>query len=124
MKMFLTRMWMKKMPTADPIFNVNDIIYLRESAALGFLEAMKIGEVRSNANDSAWVYGITTKITGARAPSKFGDRINLAPTATMYFTEDELVTVCDALTLSEENLKRQLASIQLQKNSLCPSDGT
>ena len=107
------------MPTTNPIFNVNDVVYLRESAALGFLEALKIGEIRSSSDDSAWLYGMAVKTTGIQVPAQFGDRIGLAPEAVLYFTEDELVTVCDALILSEENLKRQLASIQLQKSSLC-----
>ena len=107
------------MPTTNPIFNVDDVVYLRESAALGFLEALKIGEIRSSADNYVWLYGIAAKTSGVQVPAQFGDRINLAPEATLYFTEEELVTVCDALTLSEENLKRQLASIQLQKSSLC-----
>ena len=49
-------------------------------------------------------------------------RVNVPPLE--EFTEDELIVLCDALTLAEANAKRQLLNIQLQKDALCPTTTT
>lgn len=101
-----------------PLYKNNDVVYLKESAALGFLEAVRISSVyRTN---SEWLYTVYAGRMGAVAPSHFGDRISLTGANILSFTEDEFVNECEALTLSQANLQRQLDSIKAQKDSKYP----
>ena len=108
--------------TSMPTYDIGDIIYLRESAALGFLEAVKISGIMLGPN--GWVYAIAAKAGQPTAQSTFGDRITAVQGMVLYFSEDEFVTVCDAQLLVEANLTAQLNRIQAQRASQCPDAGT
>jgi len=108
---------------SNPLYKINDVVYLKESAALGFLEPMKISGIVSGAT-SKWLYIIEAKIKNPAPVAHFGDRIGHVADTNLYFTEDELIVLCDALTLAEANAKRQLLNIQLQKDALCPTTTT
>ena len=102
-----------------PLYKNNDVVYLKESAALGFLEAVRIsGVARIN---STWLYTVYAGRMGAIAPSHFGDRISLTEANILNFTEDEFVNECEALTLSEANLQNQYDKVKAQKESKYPS---
>ena len=101
-----------------PIYSPGDIVYLRESAALGFLEAVQISGLMYGPN--GWLYTIKAKAGQPTAPSHFGDRITAVQGMILYFSEDEFVTVCDAQALVEANLQLQLDRIKLQRASQCP----
>lgn len=105
-------------PSTDtPLYDRGDIVYLRESAALGFLEAVQISGVMRGPN--GWLYAIVAKAGQPMAPSHFGDRITAVQGMILYFSEDEFVTVCDAQLLVEANLQTQLSRIQAQRAALC-----
>lgn len=104
------------MPTT-PVYDIGDIVYLRESAALGFLEPVKISGV--SLSRQGWIYAIEAKAGLPRAPSHFGDRITAVQGMILYFSEDEFVVQCDAMALVEANLEAQLTRIQLQRASVC-----
>ena len=107
-----------------PLFNIGDIVYLRESAALGYLEAVRISGITKTR--VGWIYTVSARTPGPIAVAHHGDRINSVAGSVLYFTESEFVLVCDALDLAEANVKRQLDKIQAQKASLCvePTSGT
>lgn len=101
-----------------PTYAEGDTAYLKESAALGFLEAVTIsGIVRQRGK---WAYTIRVGHSNPTAPRYYGDRTSLVNAQTIYFTEDELISLCDALTLAEENAQRILDQLQAQRASLCP----
>lgn len=102
-----------------PAYEEGDSVYLKESAALGFLEAVTIsGIVRQRGK---WVYAILTGRSNPIAPRYYGDRASLVNAQILYFTEDELIPVCDALVLAEANAQRVLERLQAQRASICPS---
>jgi hypothetical protein len=87
-------------------FRIDDVVYLRSSAQIGFLEAYKISGIFQLRNDR-YVYTIDIN---RRPPSAqtLGDHIDLKRIQTLYFTEDELLTFCEAETLVVQNLERRL----------------
>ncbi|MDB4490060.1 hypothetical protein N9045_00950 [bacterium] len=101
-----------------PLYNINDIVYLRESAALGFLEAVRVSGITRT--QSTWLYSVYAGRMGAVAPTHFGDRISLTEANFINFTEDEFISECEALSLSVANLQRQLDSVKAQKESKYP----
>ncbi len=100
-----------------PIYNVGDVVYLRESAALGFLEPVKINGMQEYRG--AWVYTIQATQPSPGYPASFGDRISLTNGGTLFFSENEFVDQCTALTLAESNATAKLAAIQAQKSRNC-----
>jgi hypothetical protein len=107
-----------------PLYDIEEVVYLKESAALGFLEAVRISGI-SRTKD-AWIYSVSARAPQPTAVSHHGDRINAVAGMILYFTENEFVPLCDALSLAEANAARQLAQIQAQRASICvePTAGT
>jgi len=101
-----------------PLYDIGAVVYLKESAAIGHLEAVIIsGATYSN---SKWMYTIRAGRAQPTAVPYYGDRISAVNAKTLYFTEDELIVLCDALDLAEANAQRALDRIQIQKANLCP----
>jgi len=100
-----------------PLYDVGDSVYLRESAAMGFLEGVIISGITRNRG--VWSYAVTMTQAGATAPGYYGDRASLTSNKTLYFTESEFVSKCDALSLAKANLQIQLDKIQAQIDSVC-----
>jgi hypothetical protein len=105
---------------SNPQYAINDVVYLRESAALGYIEAVRISGV-ANSNGS-WIYTVSSRISQPRHATVYGDRISFVNGATLYFTEDEFVTLCEALNLAEDCFTRALAAIQTQKATYCGTE--
>lgn len=105
------------MPISQPLYEEGDVVYLRESAALGFLEAVRIGGITHSSQ--GWLYVVESRVPQPRAAAHIGDRITAVHGKPLYFSESEFVTHCDALDLVEANLSTQLNRIQAQKASLC-----
>lgn len=103
---------------AAPIFSVNDQVYLKESAARGFLEGLVItGIVSTNAG---WRYTYAHPGQSPRPEGPlFGDRIVFKPTPVIYVAEDELVVLCDALDLARSYHTDRLAEINAMIAERC-----
>lgn len=102
---------------SQPLYEPGDIVYLRESAALGFLEAVQINGLMYGPN--GWLYTVRSKASQPMAFTHYGDRVSLVNGSVLYFSEDEFVTVCDAQVLVEANLQAQLDRIKAQRSSQC-----
>lgn len=100
-----------------PTYQEGDQVYLRESAALGFLEAVTISGIRRI--NGKWAYAIRAGMARPYAATTYGDRTSLVNGATLFFTESELISVCDALDLAIANAERVLERLQAQRNSIC-----
>jgi len=100
-----------------PKYNPGDVVYLRESAALGFLEPVKVSSMSFINN--VWVYTIQASASQPLAPSLYGDRTSLINGAVLYFTEDEMIDQCTALTLAEMRAQAVLLAIQTKKQKYC-----
>lgn len=103
--------------SATPLYKTGDTVYLKESAQIGFLEAVRISSVLTSTNDQ-WTY--TISFDGKLpTPPTFGERITHHSPRTLYFNESELITFCDAADLVESVLSQRLAEIQQQRAGRC-----
>ena len=100
-------------PATSPGYSISDVVYLRASAALGYLESYRVDGIVYDEITSAWKYRID--ITAAQgAGFTVGHTNDLRAERILYFTESELMTGCDAMTLVETNFTSRLARIQAQ----------
>lgn len=102
----------------QPAYAPGDVVYLRESAAMGHLEAVSINGL--SYNKGQWLYSIQARVGSPTAQSTFGDRTSAVNGQILQFTESELIVLCDALALAEANAQRTLDKIKAQRASLCP----
>lgn len=103
------------------MYDVGDVVYLKESAAIGSIESVRISGVHKH--NHGWLYTIESRISQPQHASVYGDRVSQVNAQVMLFTEEEFVTYCDALSLAETNALSILSKIQARR-SLCQSDGT
>ena len=103
---------------STPKYDVNQVVYLRESAALGHIEPVKISGMQRRGSD--WIYNIYAGTIGATNAAYYGDRRSLVNGSVLYFTEAEFVTEYEALMLTKANLEIQLEKINAQITSRYP----
>lgn len=101
---------------AENLYSPGDVVYLKESAAIGKIEAVRINQVVLN-NDG-WVYSIKDN-SSIGAPGSYSERRSLVSTQVPYFSEDEFVTVCEAYLLAETSVKALYDKIRAQRIALC-----
>lgn len=80
-----------------PTFAIDQILYLKESAALGFLEAIKIKNITYGR--SGWIYSVEFNPRQPTTAPHYGDSIFFQHRATVYFRENEFVTKSQALNI-------------------------
>lgn len=80
-------------------YNPGDVVYLRESAAIGQLEPVKISG--AHLINNGWLYTIAVRTSPP--DGALGDRRSAVSREVLYFSEDEFVTLHDALVLTEAN---------------------
>lgn len=102
---------------AQPLFSVGEMIYLKESAEAGFLEAYKVTSV-STSGDDQWVYSTTL---GPKLPTSgsFGEKITYRDPRTLYFNESELLSFCDAAVLARASLAQRIDELDDLIDSRC-----
>lgn len=105
------------MPTL-PNYSIGSTVYFKESAALGFLETAVIDSITQNKH-LEWIYTVVLPSSNPSVPAYGGDRKSFQSMGVLYFTESELIGRCEALTLVENYLERQLANIRTLKASSC-----
>ena len=102
-----------------PKYDINQIVYLRESAAIGHIEPVKISGMQKRGKD--WIYNVFAGTVGAVNAAYYGDRRSLINGSVLYFTEAEFVTEYEALKLTEANLEIQLSKVRSQISSRYPN---
>lgn len=107
-----------------PIYNQGDTVYLRDSAALGFLEAYIVKSI-VHRPDGLIHYYLSTHLKPPTANMTMGDRNTGRVLRQITFYESDLISYCEALVLAIENTEKQLASLQAQYViSGCAGEGT
>jgi hypothetical protein len=96
---------------AAPIYNIGSIVYLKESAALGFLEAYAVKEMAYQPN-GALIYTLVTSLKSPDANQTIGDRITGQTVLPIRFYESDLIEYTEAIDLCIANLQTQLAMLQ------------
>lgn len=97
---------------AAPAFKIGDVVYLVESAALGELEAYKIGGLKQ-VTAGTWVYQIYIE---QKPPTEqtVGDRIDLKEPRELFYEESEIFTLCEAIQTAINNLVIRINRTQFQ----------
>jgi len=98
-----------------PLYEIGQKLYLRESAALGYLEAVQITGITLGEH-SAWLYSYAQEV-GQQQGSTYGDRRSLVFGKIIYLDESELVDYCTALGLVKANLQARMNEIDRLFNS-------
>lgn len=97
-----------------PRYRIGDVVHSVESAALGELDAYKIGSIHQK-SPGVWVYQIYIE---KRSPDQqtVEDRIDLRTTWDLFYEESELTDVCSAVNLAINNIQARInrATNQLQ----------
>jgi len=106
------------MSIEPPLYDVKDTLYLKESAALGHLEAVTISGVTRGLN--GWTYTIYVN-SMQRPMNHLGSGVN---GAILQFSEAEFVDLGEALLLAEANAQRQLDSIRQRRISILGENPT
>ena len=93
---------------AAPLYSLGQSVYLKESAAVGFLETYKVGRILLNPQNNAWCYGFEITSRPPTAIPTVTDQVNLNYSGRhLYFDESELVTYCTALQLAQTYMQAQ-----------------
>lgn len=95
---------------AAPTYDIGEIVYLRESAGVGFLESYQIAMVSRSPDGLSWYYHFNIKTKQAVIMS-FGDRITKQVADQLVYTEAELITLCEAAPIVKTVLEQRLAQI-------------
>lgn len=99
-------------------YSPGDVVYLKESAAIGFLEPAKIHGAHLGQN--GWMYSVNNAIMFGGATER---RSNIN-TQTIYYTEDEFLLLGDALVLVEANAKAAYDRAKAQRQQFYPDNPT
>lgn len=102
---------------SNPAYEVNQVLYLKESAAIGFLEAVVINSVTSSPN--GWVYSWRSMGQPQQIQS-YGDRRSFGGAGkVLYLTEGELISKCDALALIRSTLQAKIDGVDRMIQNQC-----
>lgn len=101
-----------RVPT--PRFGINEIVYNRESALLGYLEAMRVEGVQYDPAVGRTFYYFTFKKTKLNNQT-VGDANDLRSDNTIKIIEEELLTYCEALDIKIIYLQNALAGALILK---------
>ena len=103
---------------AQPLYNIDDVVYLRASAKIGHLEAYKISSIHQ-ISPNKWVYKIDIAKRMPQ-PQTAIDRYDLrSHTVGLHFEESALMTYCDALAVVISNLERRLTAMRAKWTDQC-----
>lgn len=102
-------------------YSPGEVVYLRESAALGFLESVRISGAHIGVN--GWLYTVSANSAPLTSGAHF-DRRSQISTQTLYYSEDEFLILCDALLLVEINAKAVYDKAKAQRQLYCPDNPT
>jgi hypothetical protein len=105
---------------SSPVYEPTDVVYLRESAAMGFLEPQRI--VGAHLGQDGWLYTISTHLNVA-GNGVYMDRRSLVNAQTLYYSESELVTYCDALELAVDKTRRDYEALLAKQAADCSGTG-
>lgn len=101
-----------------PLYDVGNRVYLRESAAMGFLEPVVISGVMLGVG--GWLYSWRAGPDPSASGRSSGDRRSFGSGHQLYLDESEIVDLCTAIGLAELNMMAALSRLQQLKSTHCP----
>lgn len=103
-----------------PLYNIDDVIYLLESAKIGFIESYRISEVRQDSTGS-WLYKISVSPRAPIGGPTYGDRLTLKTSMDFELRESELCDYCTAVDFALAAARAQVVKLEALKASHCAS---
>ena len=103
---------------SQPKYKINNTIYLRESAMLGFIESYKVNGIIYDSHTSQWMYQINIKNRGP-ATSLMVDRVDLRAQESLYFKESELIEFCEAINLAISEAEQRINKLKKMRDTRC-----
>lgn len=100
-----------------PLYNIGDRVYLRESAGLGFLEAVYITGIATN-NAGQWIYSYSSKPRDGMNQT-YGDRRSVVNGFVLYLTDGDIIDFCSALHLAIQSVQANLTKLQNMQQAFC-----
>jgi hypothetical protein len=91
-----------------PLYGINEVVYLRESAMLGFIEPAKVYRVAYDPDLNTNVYTFVYRESNLNTQIA-GDANNLRTRSVITINEEDLLTFDEAIKIKEEYLIRELA---------------
>jgi hypothetical protein len=98
----------------NPTYKVNDVIYLRDSAMIGRLEAYRVDRVKYDIK-YGWLYCAVIHMGGPETDTVI-DHYNLKHVSSLWFRESDLIPVCDAATMAIDTLRHRLNSLNARRD--------
>lgn len=99
----------------NPLYSLHDKLYLRESAAIGMLEAVSVSGI-SLSPTNTWLYSYNQAV-GMQRAATYGDRRSMVNGNVILVDESELTDYCTALGLIKANLQQRMNEIDRLRNS-------
>ena len=104
-----------------PLYDIDDVVYLKSSAARGFLEPLRVSGIAFDRTSNSWIYRIRIESRAPRGQT-VGDFNDLKKEIPFSLSQGELVTFCEAIELAETNLTNALTRIQSLRADQCSED--
>ena len=104
--------------TSQPLYQVDQEVYVRSSAARGMVESLFISGVYQRG--TGWMYTIRTGRRAPYSPHIYGNQQDLALSGTLYLSEDELILKCQAYHMAEVQAKLAYLRVRNMRLSYCP----
>lgn len=99
-------------------YNIDDVVYLTESARVGSLESYKVSGVRQDTS-GLWYYKISIPSRIPGGGSTYGDRNTLRQDLDFELVESELTTYCNAINIAISVMEAGLARLVSLRDQQC-----
>jgi len=106
------------MAATTPAFDIGDVVYLKSSAEIGFIEATRISNIGYNTLTKLPMYLISRQPKPPQEAT-VGDQVDLKSDLDYWLTEDELLVYCDALDMAITAQEAQLAKLRARRDAQC-----
>ena len=106
-----------------PLFGIDDVVYLIESAKVAAIESYQVSGVRQD-HSGVWFYIIAVPQRPPNSNMTYGDRITLRRDLSFELAESALCTYCEAIDLALVAARANLVRIEQLKAIHCTDEVT
>lgn len=101
-----------------PRFKINDLVYLKSSAATGMLESYRVSQILQTSASSSWKYKIAIRKKYATSQT-VEDQVDLQTEQPFILDETDLLTGCEAAVIMVANAKKRYDQALAMQSTLC-----
>lgn len=105
---------------ATPKYGINEVVYLKESALLGYLESVKVQAIRFNSEFRINMYTFVFKKSN-KLNQIAGDAIDLRRSVKIELPENDLLSLQEALEIKITFLRNELKQAEDLRSKRFPS---